>query len=334
MPDPAEEFGAGIPVPATGAAPTQGAPVTTANLPRAMIEQLKSKNLLIPDEWTDESLVENLLEQQRLAQEAETLRAENEQFKAAQAQQLAKQVATEQQKVAEDEFALPWKPVKADRALAQLVKVDPQTGMYVPTNPTSVAHIKAAEQMNERAQYAQQFLEAYIDDPVGTTELLTKKQVAAIKKEFADELAALKEQFTPLQAQAKVNEERQELGEFCQKHAAKLFINGVDGEVTPLGALVDDMYLEDGIPLEDALAKAEKRLAKMNPQVAAPAQPRKKESISKVANPVEAPNRSRFVDGLSRGSLERMEEDASGDGKRQKPMTIADLDRKYGLRRN
>lgn len=310
--------------------------------------QVRSKFDGLPEDLTFDSFADHVLalqakadkaaEYERLLTERESASARFAADEAKKAQDAVNAAKAAQQ--AEQEFELPWKPVKVDPAFKHLCKVDAESGLYVPTNNASPAHIRAAEEMNARQAYAQQFVEAFIDDPVGVQELLGRKQVAALKKEFAEQLEQFKAQFTPIQEHVTRTREQQAQDAFVQANYEKLF--DAEGKYTPLAEEVDYAMREYGATVEVALQKAEAKFAAKGLQFngqpigaatpGTPATPAKPISISK-AKAAEAPAKpARFVDKLTPASRFAVEKPEAQTVNGKKHVTMVDLDKKYDIK--
>lgn len=260
--------------------------------------QFRSK-IEVPEGIDDDALVDHFLEMQERASKVEELQQQNADFQRLQAEAVAR---ISQEKPAEtvvpevDEYALPWKLTKIDPALQQLCTIDPSTGMYVPVDRLNPAYINAAEQLNQHAREARAFVNAFTSDPAGVAEILTRKQLAEMKKTFATELAEIKKQLEPAAQFATESQAERALRSFEDKNREKLYTT--DGKFTPLGAHVDFFMGELGLDAEKALAAAEKQMKLNAPVVSNPdPEPKKPVTISKVA-----PGGNRFIDGLSRRS--------------------------------
>lgn len=198
-----------------------------------------------------------------------------------------------------DEYELPWKPVKIDQNLRALVRQDPNSGMFIPSIATSVPHIRAAEELNRRVQYEHAVSNALFDDPKGFVDTLTKKQLAALRKEMSEQIEALKSQLEPIGKHLETTKSKEQESKLFAQHRDKLV--DAEGNLTPLGEQVDLLMTEFEIPLEKALAKLEARQK---------ASPPKQTQQAAQKPPEEKPKR--FIDTLSR-STRALTERAEGD---------------------
>lgn len=276
----------------------------------------------LPEDITRETLVPELMSWQQKAAKADELQAELDQFRANQAAAAA-EFASKQQSApviapTEDDFKLPWNLSKVDPSLESLCKVDPETGMYVPKNEFSPTHMKAAEEMNQHSMEARTFIHALTTDPEGTAAILTKRQLAAMKKEFADELKAFKEQFAPIQERAEEDRRAQEINDFAEKKKSELFLE--NNEFTPVGALMDE-FLRDGLKPDVAFEKASKLAKTLNLGLAAPA-PTPAPALQKP--------KERFIDKLSSRSRLPVDRPEFEEGPK-KHMTNAEMRKKYNI---
>lgn len=328
MPDPViapEEFGAGIPLNQT--------PVQQVNTPAPSDDawsQVRSRFSGLPDDVTLDTFADYVVEQQNKADEAEALRQRIAEIEARAAQQPTQQVAAPgatPPAATEDEYKLPWEPVKVDAALRGLVTRD-ANGVFVATDKSSNAHQLAAQEMNRRAAYEAQLIQDLWDDPQKFGEVLTRKQIMELRKELKAELEQFKTEFTPVREQVTKSAAEAAQNAFIQANEAKLFAE--TGDFTPIGKEVDWMMREFNLPVEEALKKAEARAA-ANAPVTPPATSPQPQSISKV-RPAEKP--ARFVDKLTPATRFAMDKEDSGVGSGKKHMTQAEFDAKYNFRSN
>lgn len=324
MPDPViEEFGAGIPL------GQQQPPVNTPAPSDDAWSQVRSRFAGLPEDVTLDTFADYVVEQQNKADEAETLRQRIAEIEARAAQQPTQQVQSQTSTASalpEDEYKLPWEPVKVDPAFRGLVTRD-GSGMFVATDKSSAVHQQAAQEMNRRAAYEAQVVQDLWDDPQKFGEVLTRKQMAELRKEMNEKLEKITSQFTPIQEQVTKSAAEAQQNAFIQANESKLFADG--GAFTPLGTEVDWMMREFNIPVEVALAKAEARVAASAPPVTQTPPPA--QSISKVKV---ADKPARFVDRLSPTTRFAMDKEDSGVGTGKKHMTDADFNAKYNVRSN
>ena len=281
----------------------------------------------LPDNYTRDDFVGNVLEWQEKASRAEQLEAELNQLRsnqaAAAAEFAAKQQVAPVAAPTEDDFKLPWNLTKVDPSLEGLCKVDPESGMYIPRNEFSATHQKAAEEMNQHAMQARQFIHALTTDPEGTAAILTKRQLAAMEKKFSAELEAFKSQFEPIQQRAEADKRQASIDEFAGLKRAELFTP--ENEMSPLGEIMND-YLEDGLSPKDAYDKAVRMAKKLNLSApVAPVEPTPKPSLAPAKQQA-----GRFIDSLSSRSRLPVDRPEFEEGPK-KHMTNADMRKKYGI---
>lgn len=299
-----EEFGAGIPIPGTPPVQQNTPPVPAASVSRALAEQLAAAGLAVPDDWNDQTIADKLVAMQERAEKAATYELRIQEFEAQQAQAAA-QAAT---------AATPAKPETAAQAAARqrkyeramldqnamaFVVPDPVNGGYKPKDGLSALHIQAANTVNEALSKRARVSNDFVDDPYGTAEELIRDVLDERDRKLEERIKGVETKFTPVEQQMALSAQQQEERRFVDANKAKLF--DAEGKPTPVYSLVEDLYFDYGIPLDKALATAEKRLG------ATPApEPAKPQSISRVRTPAApAPDR-RFVAGVHPSRLQNV----------------------------
>jgi hypothetical protein len=295
----ADDFGAGIVIPETP--PVQVA-TPTASASRALAEQLAAAGLSVPDNWNDETIADNLVAMQERAEKATAYEARIQEFEAQQVRILAEQT---QQKP-----AIPETPSQAaarqrryekaslDQDLMSLVVADPSGRGFAPKDRMSPLHIQAAQQINEAWAKRSRVSNDFVDDPYGTVAELAQDLLDAQNKQWEERFKSLETKFTPIQEQMTQSATQQAESAFLAANRAKMLDD--KGQYTAIGTMVDSLYFDDHIPLERALAIAEKHLGQAAPVVPAPAS----QSISKVRK--EPVRDTRFVAGVHPSRLQNV----------------------------
>lgn len=287
MPDAVDDFEASLNSdPANPAIPPSPAPAApqpeiSAPISRSLISQLQEYGVdALPDTWDDNKLVDHLVALQEQADLAAKLQEEKLAWEAERAAALLKQqqqaAPTQETPAPEQTVEFPYKPFKADRALGGLVKFDQESGVYLPKNPASLAHMQAAEEYNKELQWRQQFDSELYGDP----EQFLRKSLGFVlgdeQKKYNEQLEALKAQLKPLADYVEQQSVRAKQEELLAAHQAKLF-DEKQG-LTAYGKEVQWLVDKLNIPLDQAIKAVEEK------QAAQP-EPVKPVSISKAAKP-------------------------------------------------
>jgi hypothetical protein len=291
-----EDFGAGLETPPNGApnGQQQTPPVVETPPSRALVEQMKGLGLEAPDDWNDTSLIDNLLAMQDRANKAaeyeNQIRAFEEQQAKAAADAAAALAAQKTADSAAQQVAKrKYERVSLDQDALNFVERDPVNGGFRPKDPRSGLHVQAAQVVNEAISRRSKVSNDIVDDPYGTAAELVAPVLEEFNRQWEEKYKALEARISPAEKQMAEIERSSEERRFATQHGAKLFVEN-SNEFTPLGAAVAEMYA-DGVPLEKALAYAEKaqgHVPKVEP----------KKSISKVQTPAPAPEDRRFIRGL------------------------------------
>lgn len=277
-----EDFGAGIETPNTAQTP-----VVDQSTPAADEFMTQFRGLVdgIPDGINRDQVADYLVEIQSKASRAEELERQNAEYQAqlalvARKGTTADEAESEAPPAASDEFELPWKPVKVDPQFRSYVVADPESGGFLPKNPASTVHLAAAEEMNRRAQYERQFADDLFNDPEAAIAHLTRRQLAAMRKEYDEKLQKLQEQLQPLHQDREKSQAEQEFMAWQEKNVSKLWT--ADNKLTPIGSAVEQILKNSDLTPDQALAVAES----LNPAApSAPAAP---------AAPAAAPVKTKF----------------------------------------
>ena len=320
MPDPtleqlASQAGVEVPQSPAGSSPEI---TSTPSDPWSVVRQ-KFEGL--PDDVTLDTFADHfytLQEQADKAAEYQAKIAEYEARLAAQARQVVPEKPATPAAPAEDELLVD-KPVSFDRALVNLCKQDPESGVFVPKNPGSLAHIQAADELNRYVQYRNELETQFYTAPQEFIEKRTKRQIAAIEAKMQAEIDTLKQLFAPVQEQVTRSQAERQMYEFTEKNADKLY--GEDGQLTQIGLAVNE-FIGQGVSPEKALLSAEKIFNTQTPAVAP-----QKITISKAA----ARPSNRFIDGVSPSTRDLLEKPDAGVGSGKRAPTMADLKREFEI---
>ena len=272
MPD--EDFGAGI-----DTAHDTGIAIAAANQPAttstdSFMSEFRSLVDGVPEDFTRDQVADHLVSLTQKATRTEELERQNLEFQA-QLALVARKGTTAAQEAASgsvtepDEFELPWKPVKVDPQYRAMVKLDDESGGFLPKNSASPVHIAAAEEMNRRAQYERQFSESLFDDPESAVTTLTRREFAKLRKEYDDKLAAFEQKFKPIEQANEQAAADNEFQRFLSDNSTKLFME--DGsKMTALGSHVDVLLKSGKFTPAEALSLAES-MSPPTPAAAIPA---------------------------------------------------------------
>ncbi len=301
-----EEFGAGLEIPNTPPVQQATPPVQTPAVSRALAEQLASVGLAVPADWDDTTIADRLVEMQERSEKATAYEARIQEFEAQQAQAAAAAASATAPSKPETPAQAAARQRKYERAILDqdamaFVVPDPINGGYKPKDNLSTLHIRAARTVNEALSKRSRVSNDFVDDPYGTVAELTQDLLDAQNKAWEDRFKALETKFTPVEQQMALSAQQQVESAFVQTNKAKLF--DAEGKPTPIYELVEDLYYEYGIPLDKALATAEKRLGVAAPTPAAPVVP---QSISKVQKPAAPAQDRRFVAGVHPSRLQNV----------------------------